>query len=236
MVERRRRDRHKTPRSSVRARLQAVPRGGLSTLQRARLEDREAILDLIEQHRGPITRMIRSLRIADRVDTHEVFHLTRQRIYDNFGQFEGSESQLQAWMCTVARNTAVGELRSELRHSSRRTGFSGLENTLKENGQPECRIENDLLLEWVLDQLSPFDRELLESKYLEEHSTAQLAARFGYSEGHTRRMIREAARRCARILSSDPELGVRIERPAQSIDAQSVEQVEASSQTTEAEL
>lgn len=161
-------------------------------VDRARSGDLDAVFELIEHCRSQILRAVRSGTKAPLLDAAEVASEARLKIARGISGYRGDGSNICSWMGVVARNAATELTRRELRNATRSTyiGTRELEAPVKPT-QFEA-VNDALFLESVLASLAPRERELLEMRYLEDLSAAEIGRRIGYNTGSTRRLISSA--------------------------------------------
>ena len=125
---------------------------------------------------------------------------TVARVYANRAQLR-DPAKLKQWIAGVARNTA-----NEMNRAAYRRRETPLPN---EDGLPDMRDPHDELeraerndqIRQAMNRLNPIDRDLLQGRYMEEESYADLQERHGLSYSAVGFRLHRAKRRLRKLLT-----------------------------------
>ena len=125
---------------------------------------------------------------------------TVARVYANRAQLR-NPAKLKQWIAGIARNTA---------NEMNRAGFRRREEPLPEEGDlPDMRNPHDQLeraerndqIRQAMNRLNPIDRDLLQGRYMEEESYADLQERHGLSYSAVGFRLHRAKRQLRKLLT-----------------------------------
>jgi RNA polymerase sigma-70 factor, ECF subfamily len=193
-------------------------------LHLARMEDSQALGQLLELYRGYLALLARlqvGRRLQGKVDASDLVQETFLEAYRHFPRFHGtSEGELVAWLRQIlaarlaklvrrylgTRRRDVRmerELAAELDQSSRVLD-RGLVNSLSSPSQQADRREQAVLLAEALRQLPEDYREVLILRHLEGLSFPNVARRMGRSLDSVKNLWTRALARLRDLLGEGP--------------------------------
>ena len=169
--------------------------------------DHQAYAELCRRHSKQLRRAI--LRITrDVADAEDTLQETLLKAYVHIGTFEG-RSAFSSWLTRIGINSALMLLRKKRSHymCSLEGGIDGDDFRLPEptetaHNPEEACILNALENEWVraIRYLSPTLRVVVQIRYRENASVAQIAEMLGISESAVKsRLLRARLKICARL-------------------------------------
>lgn len=139
-------------------------------------------IDELLRHYGPLLRYVISPILKNDADIEECLSEITLRVWENIKTYDADRGSFNAWLTTVARNSALNRVRK----SSFADSIDDIpEDTVSGDDTPEktaIKNEQRALLRRELRQLSPEDRLLFYRKYYYLQSTRQIAAELGMTE------------------------------------------------------
>ena len=139
-------------------------------------------------------------RLRNQNELDDFVQETVARVYANRAQLR-DPAKLKQWIAGIARNTA---------NEMNRAGFRRREEPLpEENELPDMRDPHEELeraerneqIRDALNRLNPIDRDLLQGRYMEEESYADLQERHGLSYSAVGFRLHRAKRRLRKLLT-----------------------------------
>ena len=136
-------------------------------------------------YRGTAPTLVRYLRARGTPDADDVVGETFIRVVRHIGGFAGDESAFRTWVFTIARNVVIDGARS----SQRRPVVAVPDETLHalaSVGDVETEAMQGLAQEhvrWVIEELSPDQRDVLLLRILGGFTIAEIADMLGRREG-----------------------------------------------------
>lgn len=136
-------------------------------------------MDELLTHYGPLIRYVIAPILASPQDSEECLNETVMKIWDKIEQFCMQRGSFNAWVTTIARNTALNYARKnvsyvtgeELSEDIPSQGLTPEEQVLRNERQKELRI--------ALGRLSDKEKILFYRKYYYRQSTQQIASEMG---------------------------------------------------------
>ena len=153
--------------------------------------DRSAFVELYRALYPPVARFV-ACRVASTADAEDVVARTFHRLLESLGRLDATRGTVLAWCLATARNLAADLGRSR-RHGQ--DGAGALEAAPDGALDAQGRLEADERLQAlarVLDGLPAGTRELIELRFGDGLSTAELAAHAGVSEAAVRKRLSRA--------------------------------------------
>ena len=188
-------------------------------IRRARIGDRQALGELLEQHRAYL-RVIAQRhitgKIAARLDASDVIQQTCLSVFRNFEKFEGErEGEFVAWLRRIHELNIKNVLRDHVYAGKRMLGreqpiVDGV--PLAENfpaadqstaSQRAMRGERAVELARTLERLPPDQREAVRLRHLEGWPLVRIADQMGRSESATVGLIKRGMQKLREYLKDN---------------------------------
>lgn len=141
-------------------------------------------------------------RLSQPAESQEVREVVQDAIYRTYaaicrGNFEDrGQGAFTAYVMTTAQRLLV----NEYRHSKRYIAFAEFDEHMGGEADPISDFERRDFIRYLLEQLRPRRREVLQRHYFDEQSYAEIAAELAISEELVRqeksRGLREARQHC----------------------------------------
>ena len=173
--------------------------------------EEELYIDLMDMHRDIVLSIVTN-RIPSN-DVAEVVHEVFVQAYLSMNSYAG-KSALKNWISRIAVRTCYNYWREKYRYQNRHVKIenngeksSWLNNIpdLSASLSPDYKINQkdaEKFSMWALEQLSPEDRTLIESIYLDDMPLKEVAKALGWSSVNTRVRALRARKRMRKILES----------------------------------
>ncbi len=145
-------------------------------------ENPEVFAELYQRYLGAIYRYLLA-RIGNRAEAEDLTQETFVRAYRALHTDQSRGLPFLAWLLRIARNVAIDAGR---RATAERIRFSALHPP---SAPTRESIDDQLLLEQLLRQLSPEKQELLALRFAAGLSSAEIATLLGKSEGAIRKQL-----------------------------------------------
>jgi len=188
-------------------------------LRRARRGDREALGELLEQHRAYLRILAERYiygQLAARVDASDVIQQTCLSVYGNFDKFHGKEkAEFIAWLRriheqniqnvvrehTLVQKRALGREQPRDDRQSESRQFPPADQTTA--SQRVLRDERAVQLARTLEKLPDDQREVVRLRHLEGWSLARIAGQLDRSEAATIGLLKRGMRNLRKYLLDD---------------------------------
>ncbi len=167
------------------------------------LQRNENGLDALLKHYGPLMRYIIAPILHNPQDQEECLLEVANRIWDKIELFNGQRGSWNAWITTIARNTALNFIRNS---SDGNSNERIPENTPSLDPTPEeviLKQEQQAAVHRALQQLSSKDRLLFYRKYYYLQSTAQIASELGMTERAVEGKLYRLKKRLRKMLGGE---------------------------------
>ncbi len=184
-------------------------------IRRARAGDREALGDLLEQHRAYL-RVLTDRKfdkgLGQRLDASDVVQQTFLSAYKRFSQFAGQvHPEFLAWLQHVHDNNLRDAVRRHVQAEKRAVGreqrLSDVpEAALAEELRPTQRVllsEDSVRLAQALEHLPDDQKTAVRLRYLEGWTLAELSSHLERSEDAVASLIKRGIRKLRQTLSPD---------------------------------
>ncbi len=173
-------------------------------IRRARAGDRNALGQLLEQHRAFLRVLARRHvdgKLAVRVDASDLVQKTCLSVCKNFNKFDGSGvDQFIAWLCKIHQQNIQNEIRDHAVVKKRAVGREermGDEAarqmlSLRQSSPSQRAMQDERAVELarVLEKLPENQREAVRLRHLEGWSLAQIADHMNRTEAATVGLIK----------------------------------------------
>jgi len=133
-------------------------------------------------------------RAADRAEAEDVTSEVFRRALENLRGYEWRGAPFVAWLLKIAANT----LSHGWEKSRRESG-----DPLPETAEPDADLERRAMLFQLVERLPWAQRRVIELRYVEERSLAEIAAELQKTEG----AVKQLQRRALETLRADMEAG-----------------------------
>ncbi len=154
----------------------------------------ESLVEVFEREEAPLLRFAVGL-VRNRETAEDIVQDAFLKLQEVFAEVENP----RAWLYRSVRNQGV----SHLRRAGRAMGVGSLGETPSEEPSPDdaaARLEACGLLKMLLAEMDKGDRELIEMKYNDHLSYAQIAQRTGLSISNVGYKLHHLLKRLARDL------------------------------------
>jgi RNA polymerase sigma factor (sigma-70 family) len=144
------------------------------------IDDKEAFLRLVEQHRGIIRKVATgySSGLADQKDLMQEIMLQLWKAYPRYSP----ERPFSTWMYRIALNVAISFLRRNTRPVRQTVPLDEIEHELADESAAPPDTDNRVeILQRLIAALAPLDRALV-LLYLDDHSYREIASILGITE------------------------------------------------------
>ncbi|MFJ2006660.1 sigma-70 family RNA polymerase sigma factor [Streptomyces chartreusis] len=180
------------------------------------LEPRYSPLDfaeLVRQHRAPM--MAYALRLTGNLHTSEdVVQEAFTRAWQHRVTLENFKGPVRAWLLKVLRNIVIDQIRSQSRrpvnvlHMPTQYVIESVEISPREHRVLDCMDPADCVTDrltavWLLKQLSPAHRMVLERLYWAGRTVAEVASELGLAPGTVRSRTFYALREMRILLAEE---------------------------------
>ena len=167
----------------------------LRLARRAAAGDRPAFVELYRALYPPVARYV-AVRATSQADAEDLVALTFHRLLEALPSLDGARGTVLGWCLATARNAAADQRRARLRPGPGGEAGPG-EVEAAPDGAPDAlsRLEADERLQAlarVLDALPPDARELIERRFGDGLSHAEIAALGGLREAAVRKRLSRA--------------------------------------------
>src|SRR5438876_3979075 len=157
-------------------------------VQAALRHDDEAARELVRRLYPLVAKMVRSHR-PRRTSEEDLCQMIFIKIFQKLSQFSG-KVPLEHWVSRIAVNTCLNQIESEkVRPELRQADLSEEEQAVVENLAvsseelaPDRQLASRQLVEHLLATLKPAERLVIDLRYLQGHSVAEIKKVTGWSE------------------------------------------------------
>ncbi len=168
-------------------------------LTRAKAGDSEAFALLYKEYYVPIYRFIH-LRIKNKEQTEDLTQDVFLKIYKTIGSIDPSVTSPIGYFYTIARNTLIDHWRKK---STATTSddelMAGLADETPDAIEMASLKEKSSLLYECLEELTEEQREVISLRFIQELSTAEVAAQLGKKETAVRQLQVRGLRTLSKI-------------------------------------
>ncbi len=184
----------------------------LHTSRSGRPSDLEALLAAIRPWVRQQARLLLNPSVGRRLDGSDIAQEVCLRVARGFEDFQGTRpAQFFAWLDRILQRVIIDEFDrhgASARDIRREAAESGvLAKLVQRELSPDQRARRDeraVALAGALEQLPPHQRAVLEARFFDQQSFAELAASLGKSEGALRVVCLRALRKLQKILGDEP--------------------------------
>lgn len=177
-----------------------------------RPSDLDALLAAIRPWVRQQARLLLNPAFERRLDGSDIAQDVCLRAARGFAEFQGTRpAQFFAWIDRILHRVIIDEFerhRAGIRDLRREVAESRVLATLvQRESSPEQRAVRDeqaVALAGALEQLPPHQREVLEGRFFDQRSFAELATAMGKSEGALRVVCLRALRKLQELLGDEP--------------------------------
>lgn len=177
-------------------------------LERLRSGDEKALARLYEENRGLVRRYL-AARVGSGVDVDDLVQETFYQAYRSIGRFEG-RSSTSTWLVGIARNVSFRAHRSARRWMCGAHPMSAPSKELSADVRIAPRIDARRMLESCESTLvglrSAEAAEIFRLRYVDGHSTREVADRVGKSHDSVKMSLRRTRRTMRRGCKGIEEL------------------------------
>jgi RNA polymerase sigma-70 factor, ECF subfamily len=176
-----------------------------STLDAARVGDREALAELWRTHQAPLLRYLRSRRTPSPDDVASQVWID---VASSIARFEGDDDDFRRWLFTIAHRRSVDAIRRVVRTSEPRPMLAVRAADHAAGADLEHDDHDALDRAIALLAALPDDQaEAVMLRVVNDLPTADVAAVMGISQGNVRVLVHRGLMRLRRKLSvTDPPL------------------------------
>ena len=145
------------------------------------------------------------MRLLNREDTEDVVQETFIKAMKAWDSFDSSKSNVQTWLCSIAKNTMLNSIRDNKKHKN--PSFDELAEAGFDPGRDDeelLSLTDDYAKEAyeILVQLKDSDRELLAMRYGEELSYKEIAAALSSNDKAVAKRVERLLCKCRELHSS----------------------------------
>ncbi len=170
-----------------------------TTLEGARLGDREALADLWRTYQAPLLRYLRSRRTPSPDDVASQVWID---VASSIGRFEGGDDDFRRWLFTIAHRRSVDQIRKAVRTSAPASAFAMRAADHVAGADAEHEEHDALDRAIALVATLPDDQaEAVMLRVVNDLPTADVAAVMGTSAGNVRVLVHRGLTRLRRKLS-----------------------------------
>lgn len=161
-----------------------------------------ALTEAYRKHAHDLRRFVRSV-IIDPQYAEDVVHETFLELWIHPDRFDPSRSDLQSWLRTIARRRAIDRIRSleAARARDIRVGTRDY-NSVDQSPDRWDSLLSRKSLHTALARLTEHQRTAVLARYIEELSSAELAAKFGVPSNTAKTRVRDGLITLRRYLSA----------------------------------
>jgi len=170
-----------------------------STLDAARVGDREALAALWRIHHAPLLRYLRSRRTPSPDDVASQVWID---VATSISRFEGDADDFRRWLFTIAHRRSVDQIRKAVRTSAPRSAFAVRAADHAAGADVEHEDHDALDRAVALLATLPADQaEAVMLRVVNDLAIADVASVMGISEGNVRVLVHRGLTRLRRKLS-----------------------------------
>lgn len=135
----------------------------------------------------------------NREDAEDVVQETFISAYRRYDSFDPARGSIGAWLCRIAHNKAIDQLRSPAFRL--RAEWPETERFGEENQSNERLSEVNETILFLYDRLTEEERELLNMRYVLDLKNAEVADILGLKENTLNKRYQRLLQKCLKILS-----------------------------------
>jgi RNA polymerase sigma-70 factor (ECF subfamily) len=171
------------------------------TISRCLAGDGEVFELIVNRYQTQIFHLTWSI-LGDRDEAKDAAQEAFIRSFFRLKTFDRKKS-FKTWLFSIAYNRCMDRLR-EKKTRSQILGKLGKENSfIRQQENPEKRIEESELYEWLLKKLNEKERTALSLKVVEGYSAQEISEVLGCKESTARVYLFNAKRKLKKILEKD---------------------------------
>lgn len=170
-----------------------------STLEAARLGDREALAELWRANQAPLLRYLRSRRTPSPDDVASQVWID---VATSISRFEGDADDFRRWLFTIAHRRSVDQIRKAVRTAAPRPAFAtrAADHAAGADVEHEHHDALDRAVA-LLGTLSDDQAEAVMLRVVNDMAIADVASVMGISEANVRVLVHRGLSRLRRKLS-----------------------------------
>lgn len=170
-----------------------------STLDAARVGDREALAELWRTHQAPLLRYLRSRRTPSPDDVASQVWID---VATSISRFEGDDDHFRRWLFTIAHRRSVDQIRKAVRSSAPRSAFAvrAADHAAGADAEHERHDALDRAIA-LLATLPDDQAEAVMLRVVNDLPTIDVASVMGISAGNVRVLVHRGLTRLRRKIS-----------------------------------